>query len=55
MICVSNSKVVQEVIDGLKPHLAAGHIILDMGTSDPAVNRRIAAGLSQGIASPKRR
>jgi 3-hydroxyisobutyrate dehydrogenase-like beta-hydroxyacid dehydrogenase len=51
MICVSNSKVVQEVIDGLKPHLVAGQIIIDMGTSDPAVNRRIAAGLEgQGIA-----
>ena len=51
MTCVSNSKVVQEVIDGLKPHLAAGQIIVDMGTSDPAVNRRIAAELGdQGIA-----
>jgi 3-hydroxyisobutyrate dehydrogenase-like beta-hydroxyacid dehydrogenase len=51
MICVSNSKVVQEVLDGLKPHLAAGQIIVDMGTSDPAVNRRIAAELKgQGIA-----
>jgi 3-hydroxyisobutyrate dehydrogenase-like beta-hydroxyacid dehydrogenase len=51
MICVSNSKVVQEVLDGLRPHLAAGQIIVDMGTSDPAVNRRIAADLQgQGIA-----
>jgi 3-hydroxyisobutyrate dehydrogenase-like beta-hydroxyacid dehydrogenase len=49
--CVSNSNVVQEVIDGLRPHLAAGHVILDMGTSDPAVNRRLAANLaSHGIA-----
>lgn len=46
MICVSNSKVVQEVIDRLEPHLAAGQIIVDMGTSDPAVNRRIAADLA---------
>jgi 3-hydroxyisobutyrate dehydrogenase-like beta-hydroxyacid dehydrogenase len=51
MICVSNSKVVQEVIDGLRPHLAAGQIVVDMGTSDPAVNRRIAAELKdQGLA-----
>lgn len=51
MTCVSNSLIVQEVIDGLRPHLAAGHVILDMGTSDPAVNRRIAAELAgQGIA-----
>jgi hypothetical protein len=54
MICVSNSKVVQEVIDGLKPHLAAGQIIVDMGTSDPAVNRRIAAEL-QGPGDRVRR
>ena len=51
MICVSNSKVVQEVIDGLRPHLSAGQVIIDMGTTDPAVNRRIAAVLGdQGIA-----
>ena len=51
VICVSNSKVVQEVLDSLKPHLSAGQIVLDMGTSDPAVNRRLAAELApQGIA-----
>ena len=51
MFCVSNSKVVQEVIGGLKPHLAAGQVIVDMGTSDPAVNRRIASELGgQGVA-----
>lgn len=51
MICVSNSNVVQDVIESLKPHLRAGQIILDMGTSDPAVNRRLAAELgAQGVA-----
>ena len=49
--CVTNSKVVREVVESLKPHLKAGQIILDMGTSDPAVNRQLAAELeSQGIA-----
>ncbi|HSM19068.1 MAG TPA: NAD(P)-dependent oxidoreductase, partial [Hyphomicrobiales bacterium] len=51
MICVSNSNVVQDVIESLKPHLRAGQIILDMGTSDPAVNRRLASELgAQGVA-----
>jgi 3-hydroxyisobutyrate dehydrogenase-like beta-hydroxyacid dehydrogenase len=51
MLCVSNSKVVQEVLDVLRPYLSAGQVILDMGTSDPAVNRRIAADLAdQGIS-----
>lgn len=49
--CVSNSNVVQDVIETLKPHLRAGQIILDMGTSDPAVNRRLASELgAQGVA-----
>jgi 3-hydroxyisobutyrate dehydrogenase-like beta-hydroxyacid dehydrogenase len=51
VICVSNSNVVQDVVESLKPHLRAGQIILDMGTSDPAVNRRLAAELgAQGVA-----
>jgi 3-hydroxyisobutyrate dehydrogenase-like beta-hydroxyacid dehydrogenase len=50
MICVSNSNVVQDVIEGLRPHLRAGQVILDMGTSDPAVNRRLASELgAQGV------
>ena len=49
--CVTNSKAVQEVIASLKPHLKAGQVILDMGTSDPAVNRGLAAELGkQGVA-----
>lgn len=50
VVCVTNSKAVQEVVESLKPHLSAGQIILDMGTSDPAVNRRLAAELAnQGV------
>jgi 3-hydroxyisobutyrate dehydrogenase-like beta-hydroxyacid dehydrogenase len=51
VVCVTNSKAVEEVVDNLKPHLGTGHAIVDMGTSDPAVNRRLAAELgAQGIA-----
>ena len=51
IVCLTNSRIVEEVIGSLKPHLAAGQIILDMGTSDPAVNRRLAAELgAEGIA-----
>ena len=47
MVCVSDSKAVEEVVESVKPHLAAGQIIVDMGTSDPAVNRRLAADLGR--------
>lgn len=51
VICVSNSNAVQEVIGSLKPHLFPGQVVVDMGTSDPEVNRRLAADLeAQGIA-----
>jgi 3-hydroxyisobutyrate dehydrogenase-like beta-hydroxyacid dehydrogenase len=51
IVCLTNSRVVEEVIGSLKPYLRTGQIILDMGTSDPAVNRRLAAELgAQGIA-----
>lgn len=45
--CLTNSRVVEEVVESLKPHLRAGQVILDMGTSDPAVNRRLAAELDE--------
>lgn len=47
LVCVTDSKAVEEVVDSVKPHLAAGQIIIDMGTSDPAVNRRLAAELGR--------
>lgn len=42
LLCVTTSKVVQETIAGLKPHLRAGQIILDAGTSAPAVTKGLA-------------
>ncbi len=42
LLCVTTSKVVHETIAGLKPHLRAGQIILDAGTSAPAVTKGLA-------------
>lgn len=51
LLCVTDSRAVEEVVEGLKPHLRPGHVIIDMGTSEPASNRRLAAGLAAaGIA-----
>ena len=44
-LCLTGSPEVQAVIDGLKPGLAAGSIIVDCSTSDPTVTERIAADL----------
>jgi 3-hydroxyisobutyrate dehydrogenase-like beta-hydroxyacid dehydrogenase len=51
LLCVTNSKVVEETITQLKPHLTSGQIILDAGTSAPEATRRLAHDLAaQGIA-----
>jgi 3-hydroxyisobutyrate dehydrogenase-like beta-hydroxyacid dehydrogenase len=51
LLCVTNSKVVEETITQLKPHLTPGQIILDAGTSAPEATRRLAHDLAaQGIA-----
>ncbi len=44
-LCLTGSPEVQAVIDGLKPGLAAGSVIVDCSTSDPTVTARIAADL----------
>jgi hypothetical protein len=36
LLCVTTSKVVEDTIRQLKPHLRPGKIILDAGTSAPA-------------------
>lgn len=48
LLCLTTSKVVTETLAGLKPHLTAGQIILDSGTSAPAVTKRLAHEL-QGL------
>jgi 3-hydroxyisobutyrate dehydrogenase-like beta-hydroxyacid dehydrogenase len=45
MLCLSSSRVVEEIISGLKPHLRAGQIIIDTGTSEPETTRRLAREL----------
>lgn len=51
LLCVTTSKVVEATIRGLKPHLRAGQIILDAGTSAPSATVRLARDLQAlGIA-----
>ena len=51
LLCVTTSKVVEETLSKLAPHLRTGQIILDAGTSAPDVTRRLARDLeARGIA-----
>ena len=51
LLCVTTSKVVEETIRQLKPHLRTGQIILDAGTSAPAATKKLAHELaSLGVA-----
>ncbi len=45
-LCVSTSKVVEETIAKLRPHLRKSQIIIDAGTTEPAVTRRLAQELA---------
>lgn len=51
LLCLTTSKVVEETIGRLRPHLRAGQIILDAGTSAPEVTKRLAHDLATaGVA-----
>ena len=53
LLCVTTSKVVEETLARLKPHLRAGQIIMDAGTSAPDATKRLAhelAGLGVAYA-----
>ena len=51
LLCVTTSKVVEDTIAGLTPHLRRGQIILDSGTSSPEATRKLAHGLEAlGVA-----
>ena len=51
LLCVTTSKVVEDTIRQLGPHLRAGQIILDAGTSAPAATKKLAHELEAlGIA-----
>lgn len=41
ILCVSNSRAVEEVIDGLRPALRPGMMLVDMGTSSPDATRAV--------------
>ncbi len=42
LLCVTTAKVVEDTVNGLKPHLRPGQVILDSGTSPPALTERLA-------------
>jgi 3-hydroxyisobutyrate dehydrogenase-like beta-hydroxyacid dehydrogenase len=51
LLCVTTSKVVEDTIRQLKPHLRAGQIIMDAGTSAPAATKKLAHELAaMGVA-----
>jgi 3-hydroxyisobutyrate dehydrogenase-like beta-hydroxyacid dehydrogenase len=46
ILCVSDSRAVEDVLEKIGPHLAAGQTVIDCGTSEPASTERIAKDLS---------
>lgn len=51
LLCVTTSKVVEETIRQLRPHLRPGQIIMDAGTSAPAATKDLAHELEAlGVA-----
>ena len=51
LLCVTTSKVVEDTIRQLKPHLRKGQIILDAGTSAPHATKKLAHELAAlGVA-----
>ena len=51
LLCVTTAKVVEDTVHALKPHLREGQIILDSGTSPPALTERLAKELKPlGVA-----
>ena len=47
ILCLSTAKVVEAKIAELKPHLRAGQILIDAGTTEPETTRRIARDLGR--------
>ena len=51
LLCVTTSKVVEDTIRQLRPHLRAGQIIMDAGTSAPHATKKLAQELAAlGVA-----
>jgi 3-hydroxyisobutyrate dehydrogenase-like beta-hydroxyacid dehydrogenase len=47
MLCVDSADTVATIVERLKPHVAAGQIIIDTTTSDPRVTTRLEAELKE--------
>jgi 3-hydroxyisobutyrate dehydrogenase-like beta-hydroxyacid dehydrogenase len=51
ILCLPGSKVVEEIINRLRPHLRPHHILIDTSTSDPDTTRRLTRELAHmGVA-----
>ncbi len=46
ILCVTDAKVVESVIDQLFAHLGQSHLIIDTSTSDPVVSERLTVRLA---------
>jgi len=46
LLCLPSSKIVEETINKLRPHLRPRHILIDAGTSDPDSTRRMVRELA---------
>lgn len=46
LLCLSSSKIVEEMVSAVKPYLQKGQIIIDTGTSEPQTTRRLAGELA---------
>src|SRR5215212_681512 len=47
ILCVNDAETVARLVNGLKPHLGAGQIVIDTTTSDPRVSEEIAKDLAR--------
>jgi 3-hydroxyisobutyrate dehydrogenase-like beta-hydroxyacid dehydrogenase len=47
ILCVSTAKVVEANVNELRPHLRAGQIVIDAGTTEPETTRRLARELGR--------
>lgn len=47
ILCVNDAETVAGLVDGLKPHLRAGQIVIDTTTSDPRVSEELAEDLAR--------
>ena len=51
ILMLPDSAVVRRVLDGLRPSLSPGTVVVDMSSSEPLVTRELAAGIARGGAT----